>query len=190
MAIQMAEPDAVVISTTLTETEEATKEASRPLTEFTETELIEEIQRRRDVKAEPTEAPIALPPGASPPGFAWVFNRTASPFSWQKNSITYEIPAHSFGLFSEDVAHHGHKRSILLLDPVLQKAVFALALENDPMFAKPLKMRKRIELLDRTTQSNLTPYAAEGGKTRAVPFELDEVKAMLARRIDAFVELE
>ncbi len=191
MHIKMSEPDAVVEPTVLTETEEAAKEIARPLSELTESELLEEIERRRETKEEKVEQVVTPPLGSAPPGFIWVYNRISSPFSWQKDSVTYIIAAHSFGIFPDETAQHGRKRSILLLDPVLQKAVYALALEGDPMYARPLKMRKRLELLDRTTSDNLTPYSAvQGGKTHAVPFELNEVKAMLSRRLDAFVELE
>ena len=191
MEAKMAEPNAVVEPTVLSEVEEAAKEIVRPLSELTESELLAEIERRRELKEEKVEQVVTPPLGSAPPGFIWVYNRISSPFSWQKDSVTYIIAAHSFGIFPDDTAQHGRKRSILLLDPILQKAVYALALEGDAMYAKPLKMRKRLELLDRTTQDNLTPYSAvQGGKTHAVPFELNEVKAMLSRRLDAFVELE
>ena len=154
-------------------------------------DLRAEIERREAAEAVTVNQQPTPPTGSAPQGFKWVYNRLKTPFEWQYNSITYRVEGFSFGLFPDIVANHGRRHSILLLDPIMQTAVYQLALDDEKAYGKPLKMKRRLELLDRTTQDSLTPFGPKAGeRTHAAALELNDVKALLSRRIDNYVELE
>lgn len=128
------------------------------------------------------------PPTKAPKGMKWVFNRSPQKFEWQYNGVVYEIEGHEMALFTDPIARHARKRSILSLDAFTNHAVFKVALEGEEKFGVPLKVVSRTELMDRSTNDN--PLGRGPGKTHAALLQVDGVAEMLSRRQDKFVELE
>lgn len=165
-----------------------------------EQKLLEEANRAAEQKK------FVKPPSKAVSGMVWVFNRGPETFVWQYDGTIYEIEGHEMLQLPVRVARHGKKRSLLSLDPLLNKAVFKLALyETEPIrdankkiigerirdekFGVPLKVVKRTELIDRSTSPSIL------GDGRPVPTHpqlimVDGVKEMMSRRSSDFAELE
>jgi hypothetical protein len=170
----------------------AKQEDSPPdLSKMTTEQLRYLLEQKLLAEAKEAEAnkTVVAPPAKAPKNMKWVFNRAPTPFEWQFDGVVYEIAGHDMGCFTDRVAAHGKKRSILSLDPVSNTATYKLALEGDPKFGHPLKVVNRTELIDRSV------FSSTLGDGRPVPTHPELItvggaEALMARRTDRFVELD
>jgi hypothetical protein len=167
------------------------EDAPPDLTKCTTEQLRYLLEQKLLAEAKEAEAnkTVVTPPAKAPKNMTWVFNRAPTPFEWQFDGVVYEIGGHDMGCFTDRVAAHGKKRSILSLDPVSNTAAYKLALEGDPKFGHPLKVVSRTELIDRSI------FNSTLGDGRPVPTHPELItvggaEALMARRTDKFVELD
>lgn len=148
-----------------------------------------EAKRREFGKGVKAIGEVVAPPGKAPTGFIWVYNRGPDRFDWQFNSISYSLDGHSFGLFTNVVAEHGKRRSLLSVDMITNHSTHQLALPEDVAeYGRPMKKSRRFEVIDRSTSDDPAQLGT-GEKTRVAVLTVEGNEESNIPRVGSFTEL-